>query len=56
MKDKKFKPVGTGKSYNFDTLAATKKPFTKESPLSKPFDKNKLYSSNDFESERSKIF
>ena len=56
MKDKKFKPAATGKSYNFDMLSIGKRPFAKEpSPMRAQLDKNKLFSSNDLDTERSKL-
>lgn len=57
MKDKKFKPVGTGKSYNFDLISLGKKSVGKESPPMRiPSEKNKLFQSNDMEYEKSKNF
>lgn len=57
MKDKKFKPIGTGKSYNFDLLNIGKKSIGKDSPPMRiPSEKNKLYQSNDIENERSNFF
>ncbi len=57
MKDKKFKPAATGKSYNFDMLTIGKKPFAKDvSQMRAQLHKNKLFTSNDLDSERSKLF
>jgi hypothetical protein len=54
MKDKKFKPLVSGKSYNFDLNNSTKKSFVKDSsPLRVKIEKNQFMASNDFESERS---
>jgi hypothetical protein len=56
MKDKKFYPMGN-KSTNFDVVKAAKKSIGKDSsPMRVSLDKNKLYASNDFESDRSKTF